>query len=301
MGLYLSHPILQIDAMKTKRKSKKQKSGVRSQKSELGGRKRPPLERMKKIFGLLQDGKYPNSSSVAKEFRVAVKTARRDFDFMRDRWELPIAYDELKHGFYFTTPVSRVPGVPVTEKELFALCVAHKAIEQYQGTALQQPLELAFQKCMGQLDDQERFTLQNLDDVLSFRPFAPEDPDLRLFEIITEAIRERRVLQFEYRKPGAKAAERRQVFPYHLMQFTNRWYLLGHDRKRGANHGDGLGEWCDCFHSINTFRRRHQLRSDISRFYIDRRFGDQCGRACGSWNICFYRSLDCPRRGHVQC
>ncbi len=139
---------------------------------------------MKKIFGLLQDGKYPNSSSVAKEFRVAVKTARRDFDFMRDRWELPIEYDELKHGFYFTKPVERFPGVPVTEKELFALCVAHKAIEQYQGTALQQPLERAFQKCMGQLDDQERFTLQNLDDVLSFRPFAPEDPDLRLFQTI---------------------------------------------------------------------------------------------------------------------
>ena len=118
--------------------------------------------------------------------------------------------------------------------ELFALCVAHKAIEQYQGTALQQPLELAFQKCMGQLDDQERFTLQNLDDVLSFRPFAPEDPDLRLFQIITEAIRERRALQFEYRKPGEKVADTRRVHPYHLMQFTNRWYLLAHDRKRGA-------------------------------------------------------------------
>ena len=254
VGLYLSHPLWQIGDMKvraarankqkTRQSPRKTKSG-RGTSSVVptpspqsgegsGGRKRPPLERMKKIFGLLQDGKYPNSSSVAAEFRVAVKTARRDFDFMRDRWELPIAYDELKHGFYFTTPVSRVPGVPVTEKELFALCVAHKAIEQYQGTALQQPLELAFQKCMGQLDDQERFTLQNLDDVLSFRPFAPEDPDLRLFEIITEAIRNRRALQFEYRKPGEKVADTRRVHPYHLMQFTNRWYLLAHDRKRGA-------------------------------------------------------------------
>ncbi len=232
--------------MKAKRKSKRQKSGVRSKKhltpalsperrgSEGLGRKRPPLERMKRIFGLLQDGKYPNSSSVAAEFRVAVKTARRDFDFMRDRWELPIAYDDIKHGFYFSKPVERFPGVPVTEKELFALCVAHKAIEQYQGTALQQPLELAFQKFMGQLDDHERFTLQNLDDVMSFRPFAPEDADLRLFELITEAIRARRALQFEYRKPGEKVAERRRVCPYHLTQFNNRWYLLAHDRKLGT-------------------------------------------------------------------
>ena len=206
-----------------------------------GGRKRPPLERMKKIFGLLQDGKFPNCSSVAREFGVAAKTVRRDFDFMRDRWELPIEYDGHRFGYYFNGSVKRFPVVPVTEKELFALCVAHKAIEQYHGTALQQPLELAFQKCMGQLDDQERFTLQNLDDVLSFRPFAPEDPDLRLFEIITEAIRNRRALQFEYRKPGEKKADRRHVNPFHLMQFTNRWYLLAHDRKRGATRKFVLG------------------------------------------------------------
>lgn len=194
--------------------------------SEGGERKRPPFERMKKIFGLLQDGKYPNCSTAAAEFEVSAKTARRDFDFMRDRWELPIAYDNKKFGFYFAKPVDRFPGVPVTEKELFALCVAHKAIEQYQGTALQQPLELAFQKCMGQLDDQERFTLQNLNDVLSFRPFAPEDADFRLFQQITGAIREHRTIQFEYRKPGEKTADARRVNPYHLMQFTNRWYLL---------------------------------------------------------------------------
>jgi proteasome accessory factor B len=181
---------------------------------------------MKKIFGLIQDGRYPNCTSIAAQFRVSYKTACRDLEFMRDRWELPIEYDERKYGYYFAQPVDRFPGVPVTEKELFALCVAHKAIEQYQGTALEQPLEMAFQKCLGRLDDQERFTLQSLNDVLSFRPFAPEDAELRLFELITEAIRERRGLQFEYRKPGEKAAEVRHVHPYHLMQFNHRWYLL---------------------------------------------------------------------------
>ena len=209
-------------------------SGLRPpspQRGEGGGQKRPPLERMKKIFGLLQDGKFPNCTTLADELEVSVKTARRDIEFMRDRWGLPIAYDDQKFGFYFTQPVDRFPGVPVTEKELFALCVASKAIEQYQGTALHQPLELAFQKCLAQLDDSERFTLQNLDEVLSFRPFGPEDADLKLFELITRAIRERRVMQFEYRKPGEQRAHTRKVHPYHLTQFNNRWYLLAHDSR----------------------------------------------------------------------
>ena len=223
---------------KAKSKSRKHLAPALSPKrrgSEPGGRKRPPLERMKKIFALLQDGKMPNSTTLAAELEVSVKTARRDLEFMRDRWELPIEYDEQKFGFYFSKPVDRFPGVPVTEKELFALCVANKAIEQYQGTALQQPLELAFQKCMGQLDDSERFTLQHFDEVLSFRPFGPDDADLKLFELITGAIRARRGLQFEYRKPGAKAADTRRVHPYHLMQFNNRWYLLAFDTKYGSN------------------------------------------------------------------
>ena len=170
---------------------------------------------------------------MAREFEVSTKTVFRDIEFMRDSWELPIEFDRLRNGFHFARSVDRFPGVPVTERELFALCVAHKAIEQYQGTALQQPLELAFQKCLGQLDDQERFTLQNLDEVLSFRPFGPEDADLQLFELVTTSIRERQSLQFAYRKPGEKMAAVRRVNPYHLMQFSNRWYLIGHDVERG--------------------------------------------------------------------
>lgn len=198
-----------------------------------GGRNRPPLERMKKIFGLLHDGKYPNCSTMATVFEVSAKTIRRDIEFMRDRWEWPIEYDEQRHGFFFAKPVNRFPGVPVTEKELFALCVANKAVEQYQGTAMQRPLEAAFEKLLGSLDDDERFTLENMDDVLSFRPFAPEEPDLRLFEAVTEAVRERRTLEFQYRKPGEKTADVRRVNPYHLMHFSNRWYLLAHDLERG--------------------------------------------------------------------
>jgi len=92
------------------------------------------------MFGLLQDGKYPNCNTMAVEFEVAAKTVWRDLDCMRERWELPVEYDEKRDGFFFSKPEARFPGVPVTEKELFALCVAHKAVEQYHGTALQQPL-----------------------------------------------------------------------------------------------------------------------------------------------------------------
>ena len=153
---------------------------------------------------------------------------------MRERWNLPIGYDDKRHGYYFTEKVDRLPWVPVTEAELFAVCISQKVLELYHGMPFQKPLELAFAKITRSLDDEERYMLENLDLAFSFRPFAPEDPDLRVLELLTRAVAERRGLRFSYRKPGAKRSEVRKVHPYHVMEYEGRLYLLAHDPARGA-------------------------------------------------------------------
>ena len=55
---------------------------------------------------------------------------------------------------------------------------------------------------MAQLEDSVRFSLGNLDEVLSIRPFAPGDAELETFELLTRAVSERRVVRFTYRKHG---------------------------------------------------------------------------------------------------
>jgi predicted DNA-binding transcriptional regulator YafY len=55
-----------------------------------------------------------------------------------------------------------------------------------------------------------------------------------VFEVLTRALRERRVLRFQYRNRGAAAWEQREVHPYHLACIDNHWYLLAHDVKRNA-------------------------------------------------------------------
>ena len=72
-------------------------------------RKRPPLARMMKIYELLQEGKYPNCSTLAAELEVSPKTVLRDIDFVRDRRELPIDYDAHRHGYYFNRVCSAAP------------------------------------------------------------------------------------------------------------------------------------------------------------------------------------------------
>ncbi len=193
---------------------------------------RAPMERMLRLHQLLQNQEYPNCSTVGRELELCTRTIKRDLDFMKYRLDLPIEFDARRHGYYYTRPVEQFPGVAVTEAETFALLVAHKAIAQYHGTPFARPLETAFRKLTGQLDQTVRFTLGNLDEVLSFRPFAPEDADLETFQIVTRALQGRRGLKFLYRKAGAAKAQWRRVHPCHLACIENHWYLFAYDLRR---------------------------------------------------------------------
>ena len=195
---------------------------------------RPPLERMMHFHNLIKQESFPNCSKLAKEFGMTVRTVMRDLDFMRDRLNLPIEFNFQRNGFYYTEPVDQFPQLPFSEAEIFALLVAHKAVAQYRGTPFEQPLALAFNRLTGQLDSSAKYMLTNLDEALSFRPFAPEGNDLENFEILTRALKERRVLKFQYRNLDADKAQTRLVHPYHLACVDNHWYLFAFDVKRQA-------------------------------------------------------------------
>ena len=203
-------------------------------KSNLQPFSRPPLERMMRFHNLIKEESFPNCTKLAQEFEVTVRTVMRDLDFMRDRLMLPIEFNTQRNGFFYTEPVEQFPQLPFSEAEIFALLVAHKAVSQYRGTPFEQPLALAFKRLTGQLDSSARYSLNNLDEALSFRPFAPEDNDLDTYEVLTRALKDRHVVKFQYRNLDADKAQARLVHPYHLACVDNHWYLFAFDVKRQA-------------------------------------------------------------------
>ena len=163
---------------------------------------------------------------------MSSRTIKRDVDFMKTRLKLPIQFDVKRNGYYFTESVPHFPQMPMSEADTFALFIASKAIEQYRGTPLQKMLEGTFRKLTGQLDQSVRFSLGSLDGVLSFRPFAPGDTELKTFELLTRAVSERRAVKFLYRNRGQVKSQQRQVHPYHIACVENQWCMFAFDVKR---------------------------------------------------------------------
>jgi predicted DNA-binding transcriptional regulator YafY len=193
---------------------------------------RPPLERMMRIHQEIATGSYPNKTALAEKLEVSTKSVGRDLEFMRDRLNLPLAYDTKRWGYHYTEPVSSFPTFQITEGELVALLIAEKALEQYRGTNFEKPLVSALKKMAAQLPDTVSFNMAEWDQTISFRTSAEPILNLEIFDALAKATAARRQLRFDYRKPGQVRPEMRVVDPYHLANINGEWFLFAFDHAR---------------------------------------------------------------------
>ena len=231
---------------------------------------RPPLERMMRMHQRLKAGRYPNCRKLAEELEVSSKTVQRDIDFMRYRLGLPIEYDQLHFGFYYTEPVSSFPNVEISEGELVALYIGQKALAQFKGTSFEAPLSTAFRKITDGLRDTISVTWSDLDSAISFRSTGRSTADVHLFEQLSHAVFKQIEVRFEYKKPGAVRYEQRYVQPYHLGCVENLWYLFAFDMDRGELRTFALPRIRNVRVSKTKFRR--PMDFSIGR-YLEQSFG----------------------------
>jgi predicted DNA-binding transcriptional regulator YafY len=189
---------------------------------------RPPLERMMRIHDAIQSGRFPSAQTLARDLEVSSKSIQRDLEFMRDRMQFPIEYDEKHWGYYYTKDVSSFPAFNVTEGELFAVLVAEKALHQYRGTNLEKPLLSAFRKMAAGLPETISLHMADWEQTISFRSSAEPISNLEIFDQLARAAAEGRQLELQYRKPGGAAAEKRAVDPYHLANVNGDWFLFAY-------------------------------------------------------------------------
>lgn len=185
-----------------------------------------------RIHEAVQAGRYPNATQLGQELEISAKTIKRDLAFMRDRLNLPLAYDAQHWGYYYAEEVGAFPSVQISEGELFALLVAEKALQQYRGTNFEKPLLSALRKLSEALPETISIHLADWDQAVSFRQRAEPVLNLGTFDLLARATVRRQQLELHYRKAGSANAETRVVDPYHLANINGEWFLFAYDHLR---------------------------------------------------------------------
>lgn len=198
------------------------------------GNTRGPIERIYHIHEAVRSGRLPNCSKLAKELEVTSKTVQRDINFMRDRLQLPLQYDDQAHGYRYTDDVSSFPVFEAGAEELAGLFLARQALESVRGTQFEQTMREVFARLTRSIKGKVKFAWADLDRALSRKPAGVTKTDLKLFGTLAEAVIQEREVEFRYRKLGSDTTEARRIQPYHLGEVDQCWYLIGHDLDRNG-------------------------------------------------------------------
>jgi len=181
----------------------------------------------------IRSGKAPNCRQLASELEVSRRTILRDIDFLRYDLGGPVEYDASRRGYIYTEPNWDMPGIRITEGELFALMVAEKALEAYAGTPWVNRLQQVFNRMIAGLPDRIEIPPQELLHRISFDSNAPAIVDPSVLEILGKAVQDNRTLRMTYRALDREREKTYTIDPYVLRQARGAWYLAARDHRSG--------------------------------------------------------------------
>jgi predicted DNA-binding transcriptional regulator YafY len=171
--------------------------------------------------------KYPNTTSLAKQFEISVKTAQRDIEFMRGRLNCPLQYDSSQKGYFYEDDTFSLPLIYLSSGELLSLMVAKKLLEDMSGSCMADEITSVVDKITSIIQKHSSGS-GTMDDVLSFHLIEYSPTPEEIFRTILEACIKKRALSFNYRSPAQDEMTERRVDPYHLFNYMGTWHLIGY-------------------------------------------------------------------------
>jgi predicted DNA-binding transcriptional regulator YafY len=191
---------------------------------------RPLFRRILEFDDLLRRKRAVNATSLAARWRTSTKTVQRFVAFMRDEMDAPIVFDRKRGSFRYSDPGWHLPWIPVEGPGLFAIGVASKVLQLYEGTPVAEGLREAFQRLSDVMPPEIRVSPGAFVERLYIHPQPIRLVDPAVWTAVATAIRERTVLRIRYQKPGGETSTR-QIAPYGLVLAAGDWLVAAHDRE----------------------------------------------------------------------
>lgn len=186
-------------------------------------------ERLYKIERLIRARGHVSFRTLQDELEVSRATLKRDLEFLRSRMGAPIVYDRDLNGYRLEEsargPKHELPGLWFDERELYALLMAHQLLSGLDTDGVLarhlQPLIERIPQLLGPQLDGEAGLMDRVRIVSPARRPVPT----RAFELVAEALMQRRRLALRYLSRSRGERGEREVSPQRLVHYRNTWYL----------------------------------------------------------------------------
>jgi len=170
---------------------------------------------------------FPNATKLSRQFEVSGKTAQRDIEFMRDRLNCPLVYDETRKGYYYEDETFSLPLIHLSSAELSALLIARKILQGISGEYISTELSLIIDKITTILKKHVA-SADVVDDAFSLQFVEYSPVPEAVFKAVLEGCLKRRSLSFTYTSPLRNEKRARTVDPYHLFNYMGTWHLIAY-------------------------------------------------------------------------
>lgn len=169
----------------------------------------------------------------------------------------PIEFSRTHKGYYYDDEDYSIDGVPLNEDELEAMRFATNILGQFKSVGIFKEYENAIEKVVDKVAffDADNHASQQ------FIQFE-QHPTVKGNEFLSPllgAIRHRHVVRFEYESFKKQGATHREVEPYVLREYKNRWYLLTREVSTGTYKVFGLERMSNVEVLASTFEKDRSI------------------------------------------
>ena len=188
--------------------------------------------------------------------RISISTIEKDMWAMKNEGELgyyaPIAYSKLEKGYYYEHVEYTIKEISLSEEDKEAIRFAANTLFQFKDLAIFDQFGSAIQKIMDRLSISPEIQDDAIERFVQFEN-TPMAKGTELLPILLQAIKENREVRFRYTSFADENETERQLHPYLLKEYRNRWYIIGKDVDGGKVKTFGLDRISDLSIRENYF------------------------------------------------
>lgn len=187
-------------------------------------------ERFYKIQAMLMAKPSVTMKQMQDTLEVSRATLNRDLAYMRDRLNIPFAWNPTLRGYALTRRQSsdktfELPGVWFNQQEIYSLLTMIELISKLEPGGLLLPHLTPFKNRLEGLLDEGIGNSKEVMSRIRILPMAQRQVSGENFQIITHALVQRQRLEIKHFARQTGQDTERQISPQRLVYYRDNWYL----------------------------------------------------------------------------